>query len=257
MAAAFFDVDNTLMRGASLYHLARGMAAHRFFTRRQLRSFAWKQAKFLASGREIHKDLRSVTEAALGIVAGRSVHLVLSITEEIVDDILVNKLWPGTLALAHEHLNAGREVWLVTASPQLLADALARRIGLTGAIGTRVEVVDGLFTGRLSGAPLHGEAKAAAIAELGAERGLDLTLSTAYSDSTNDLPMLQVVGNAVVVNPDRRLRREAGRRGWAIVDHRRSRFLYNSNVPASPSVAAGAGLAAGLAAAAVLRKRER
>lgn len=257
VSAAFFDVDNTLMRGASMYHLARGMARHGFFTGKQIRNFARKQLKYLASGKEHAKDLKFVTDATMEFVAGRNVQEILAIGDEIIDDILLNKLWPGTLKMAQAHKAAGQEVWLVTASPHELAERLAQRVGLTGGLGTRAEARDGVYTGRLDGAPLHGEAKADAVRRLAAERNIDLASSVAYSDSSNDLPLLSVVGMAVPVNPDRILRRHARAQGWPIVEFRRSRFWVDSPSPANPTVAAGAGIAAGLAALALTRKRSK
>lgn len=257
MTAAFFDVDNTLMRGASMYHLARGMAKHGFFTGKQIRNFARKQLKYLASGKEHAKDLKFVTDATMEFVAGRNVTQIRAIGDEIIDDILLNKLWPGTLRMAQAHIAVGQEVWLVTASPNELADRLAQRVGLTGGIGTRAEEIDGIYTGRLDGAPLHGQAKADAVVKLAAERGIDLANSVAYSDSSNDLPLLSVVGMAVPVNPDRALRRHARKHNWPIVEFRRSRFWVDSPSPANPTMAAGAGIAAGLAALALTRKRDK
>lgn len=257
ITAAFFDVDNTLMRGASMYHLARGMAKHGFFTAKQIRNFARKQLKYLASGKEHAKDLKFVTDATMEFVAGRNVSQIRAIGDEIISEILLNKLWPGTLRMAQAHISVGQEVWLVTASPNELADRLAQRVGLTGGIGTRAEEIDGIYTGRLDGAPLHGQAKADAVVRLAAERGIDLANSVAYSDSSNDLPLLSVVGMAVPVNPDRALRRHARKHDWPIVEFRRSRFWVDSPSPANPTVAAGAGIAAGLAALALTRKRDK
>lgn len=254
--AAFFDVDNTLMRGASLYHMARGLAKHGFFTAKQIRNFARKQVKYLASGKEHAKDLKFVTDVTMEFIAGRQAEEVAAIGEEIIDDILLNKLWPGTLKMAQAHIAMGQEVWLVTASPNELADKLAKRVGLTGGLGTRAKTVDGVYTGQLDGAPLHGTAKADAVVALAAKRDIDLSLSVAYSDSYNDLPLLSVVGMAVPVNPDRALRRHARRNGWPIVEFRRSRFWVSSPSPANPTVAASVGIAAGLAVA-LTKKREK
>jgi HAD superfamily hydrolase (TIGR01490 family) len=254
-AAAFFDVDNTLIRGASLYHVARGLARRDLITGRQIVHYAWKQLKYLTSGKEHVKDLKFVTDATMEFVAGRDAALVLDVCRDVVDDILMHKLWPSTLRLAEAHLRAGQEVWLVTAAPNELAILLAERIGLTGGMGTRAEIVDGVYTGHIEGAPLHGQAKADAVKQIASERGIDLDASTAYSDSSNDLPMLNVVGYAVPVNPDAALRRIARRNGWMFVECRRSRFWRDNSVPSNPNAAVGAGIAAGLAASALDKTR--
>ena len=100
---------------------------------------------------------------------------------------------------------------------------------------------DGVYTGRLVGGLLHGEAKAAAIRALAAREGLDLARCSAYSDSANDLPMLRLVGQPAVVNPDAELRAEARRNGWPVHDFRSGRKATLIALPA----AAGAGAVAG------------
>jgi phosphoserine phosphatase len=139
----------------------------------------------------------------------------------------------------------------VTAAPAELGAVIARRLGLTGAIGTVAEVINGVYTGRLVGEMMHGAAKADAIAALAAAEGLDLSRCAAYSDSINDLPMLGVVGHPVAVNPDAALRRAARERGWEIRDFRTGRKAAKIAVP----TALGAGMAAGAVAAAVALNR--
>ena len=118
------------------------------------------------------------------------------------------------------HLAAGQQVWLVSATPVQIGQALAETLGFTGALGTVAEEEDGKFTGRLVGDILHGPGKKHAVAALAALQQLDLKQCTAYSDSINDLPMLEMVGSPVAVNPDRALRRHAKAQGWAVRDYR-------------------------------------
>ena len=251
-AAAFFDVDNTIVRGASIFHLARGLAVRRFFTVPEVADFAWKQIKFVTSGAEDIDDMASATESALGFVAGRRVSEVVELGIEIFDEIMVDKLWPGTLALAQNHLDAGQRVWLVTAAPMELATIMAQRLGLTDALGTVSEIVDGAYTGKLVGHPLHGPAKAEAVRALAARTGLELDRCAAYSDSFNDLPMLSLVGEPCAVNPDHALRSYARDQGWPIRDFRRQRMARRA-VPAG-AVAAGA-LVAGVAVGVAISRR--
>src|SRR5438270_1064372 len=222
-AAAFFDVDNTMMQGASIYHFARGLAARDFFSWRDLAEFAWKQVAFRVKGVEDPAHMEEAKEAALGFVAGHKVADVVALGEEIYDDLMADRIWSGTRALAQLHLDAGQRVWLVTAAPAELASLIARRLGLTGALGTVSESKDGVYTGRLVGEPLHGPAKAEAINALAEREGLDLTRCSAYSDSVNDLPMLSLVGHPVAVNPDAQLRHEARANGWEVRDFRTGR----------------------------------
>lgn len=243
-AAAFFDVDNTLMRGASLFHFAAGLARRRFFTAAQITGFARQQAKFVLSGAEDLEDMASATESALSFVNGRTVDELVDLGQEIFTDSLVDKLIPGTLALAQGHLDSGQRVWLVTATPVELATLISSHLGLTGALGTVSEVVDGTYTGRLVGAPLHGMAKAEAVRALAEREGLDLQRCSAYSDSANDIPMLSIVGRPIAVNPDSALRAHAQDNDWPIRDFRRRAQVRR----AAPAVTAGLGVIAGVSA---------
>jgi HAD superfamily hydrolase (TIGR01490 family) len=253
-AAAFFDVDNTMMMGASIFHFARGLAARKFFTTSDLAGFAWQQVKFRVGGREDPEEMKASREQALTFVAGRRVEELVTLGEEIYDELMADRIWAGTKALAQMHLDAGQRVWLVTATPVELASIIAHRLGLTGALGTVAETQDGEYTGRLVGDILHGVAKAHAVRALAAREGLDLRRCTAYSDSSNDVPMLSVVGTAVAVNPDSELRDIARRRGWEIRDFRTGRRAARIGVPSVLGAGAVAGaVAAGLA----YRRRDR
>src|SRR5215217_2403078 len=247
-AAAFFDVDNTMMIGASMFHFARGLAARKFFTTSDLAGFVWQQVKFRVGGREDPDEIRASREQALSFVAGRNVQELTTLGEEIYDELMADKIWPGTRALAQMHLDAGQRVWLVTATPVDLATIIARRLGLTGALGTVLESENGVYTGRLVGEMLHGPAKAHAVRALAAREGLDLRRCTAYSDSVNDVPMLDAVGTAVAVNPDPQLRDLAKQRAWQIRDFRTGRKATRIAVPSVLGVGAIAGaVAAGVA----------
>jgi HAD superfamily hydrolase (TIGR01490 family) len=253
-AAAFFDVDNTVMMGASIFHFAKGLAARRFFTGRDLAAFAWQQVKFRVGGNESRDGMVAAREAALAFVAGKRVDEIVALGEEIYDEEMAERIWSGTRALAQMHLDAGQRVWLVTATPVELASIIARRLNLTGALGTVSEVHNGMYTGRLVGEPLHGPAKAEAVRALAEREGLDLERCAAYSDSINDLPMLSLVGRPVAINPDSALKIEARSRGWELRDFRTGRKAARIGVPTALGIGAvGGGIAAGIA----LRRRSR
>ncbi|MDQ1747531.1 MAG: hypothetical protein QOD07_1794 [Frankiaceae bacterium] len=252
-AAGFFDVDNTMMQGASIYHFARGLAARDFFTWRDLAQFAVKQVSFRVKGVEDPAHMEEAKEAALAFVAGHKVEDVVRLGEEIYDDLMAARIWSGTRALAQLHLDAGQRVWLVTATPAELASLIAHRLGLTGALGTVAESRDGVYTGRLVGEPLHGPAKAEAIRALADREGLDLSRCAAYSDSANDVPMLSLVGHPVAVNPDPQLRRIAREKGWEIRDFRTGRKAAKVGVPAAAGIGAVAG---GIVVGLAFRRRQ-
>ena len=253
-AAAFFDVDNTVMQGASIFHLARGLYARDFFSARDIGRFAWQQGKFRLLGRENLDNVHEARETALSFVAGHTIAEIAGIGEEVFDEVMADKIWPGTRALAQMHLDAGQRVWLVTATPVEVAAVIARRLGLTGALGTVAETGDEVYTGRLVGEILHGEAKAEAVVALAAREGLDLAACSAYSDSANDIPMLSLVGHPCAINPDAGLRSHAREHGWRVRDYRTGRKAVKIGLP---TAAAAGALAGALAAAASVRRRGR
>ncbi|MEV1331552.1 HAD-IB family hydrolase [Micromonospora costi] len=253
-AAAFFDVDNTMMQGASIYWFARGLAARDYFTTTDLARFAWQQLRFRLLAREHAGDMSQAKEAALAFIEGWRVDDVERLAEEIFDELMAPRIWAGTRQLAQRHLDAGERVWLVSAAPVEIGRVIASRLGLTGALGTVAEIVDGAYTGRLVGDLMHGPAKAEAVVQLATVEGLDLSRCAAYSDSANDLPLLSAVGRAVAVNPDGALLRRARAHGWEVRDFRTGRRAVNIVVPST----AAAGLVAGAVSAGLaLHRRHR
>ncbi|MBM4472569.1 HAD-IB family hydrolase, partial [Rhodococcus hoagii] len=214
--------------------------------------FAWKQVKFSITARK-QRRRREGREKALSFVAGRSTAELARLGEEIYDEVIADKIWAGTRALAQMHLDAGQQVWLVTATPVELAQVIAKRLGLTGALGTVAESEDGVFTGRLVGDILHGLGKAHAVRTLAVREGLNLKRCTAYSDSYNDVPMLSLVGTAVAVNPDADLRELAKNRGWDVRDFRTGRKAAKIGVPTALLL----GAVGGAVGAILSRRRER
>ncbi len=337
ISAAFFDVDNTVMQGASIFHLARGLHRRDFFTTREIlgaiykqvyfrvvgvedpehvadarssalafiaghtvaeleelgeeifdeamahriwpgtralaqlhldqgqrvwlvtaapieiASAAWKQAYFRIVGVEDPEHVASTRASALSFIAGHTVTELEELSEEIFDEAMAHRIWPGTRALAQMHLDEGQRVWLVTAAPIEIAQIIARRLGLTGALGTVAEHVDGVYTGRLVGDMLHGPAKGEALKALAEREGLDLAACSAYSDSYNDLTMLSLVGVPTAINPDARLRAYAKRQGWPIRDYRTGRKAARAGLLAAGFAGAVTGAVA--AGAAVRRRR--
>ncbi|WP_375425911.1 HAD family hydrolase [uncultured Friedmanniella sp.] len=222
-AAAFFDLDNTMIKGASLFHLAKGLYRRGFFPVRVIIKALWLQAYFRVAGRENPGHIEDARRSTLSFIEGHTVHELEEIGAEVWHTTISRRIWPGTRAIAQSHLDVGQQAWLVTAAPVEVAGIIAARLGMNGALATTAEHVDGVYTGRLRGELLHGEAKAEAIRELVEREDLDLARCFAYSDSYNDLPMLSVVGHPSVINPDRRLKRLAGERGWQVRDYRRGR----------------------------------
>jgi HAD superfamily hydrolase (TIGR01490 family) len=214
-SAAFFDLDRTLISGASTFVLA--MAAWRagLVPRSQITHDALEAVKFRFSGASDETSI-GVRDRILAVVKGVRYDDLVGLNADTTPKLL-DKVRPEALNLVERHRQAGRATYIVSAAPVELVDPLAHALGMTGGIGTRSEVVDGAYTGNLVGPFCYGEGKVEAITELARWEGLDLDQCYAYSDSASDLPMLQAVGHPVAVNPDAKLDRIARREGWPIV----------------------------------------
>jgi len=192
-----------------MYFIGRGMHRHGVVTTGDVLRWGWQHLVFRLVG-ERHGHLSSVRDRSLALGPGVEVEPLVALGEQIYDASIADRILAETVALARGHLDRGQDVIIVTAALIELAQIVAGRIGLTDALGTVSEVADGRWMGRLCGEFQHGPAKADAIGVLAAARGYDLDRCSAYSDSINDLPMLQCVGEPHAVNPDRRVRPDGG-----------------------------------------------
>ncbi len=225
--AAFFDVDNTILRGSSSFLFGKAAFKKGFFNRKDFWKMAWQQSLFISRGEKLN-SLDAIKDKALSLIAGHKASDLTDMTDEVYENYICPKLWPETVRIAQEHIAAGREVWLVTATPKEIADVIAHRLGLTGGLGTLVEVnKEGILTGKLIGKTLHGKAKRKAVKALAEERNISLKRSFAYSDSVNDLPMLTAVGNPTAINPDVALRYYAKEAAWPILDFKKRELRAN------------------------------
>lgn len=213
--AAFFDVDKTLVNGASLLFLARAARSLGIVSWRDLVRFGLKSASFRRKGESL-SVLDEVRDRGMRLLAGQRADRLHALAERVVST-MQPRIWPETRALLFAHLDAGHEVYLISATPDFLAQELALSLGATAGIGSGLEIEDGVFTGRFTSGTMHGSEKARAAQALMAERGLDPVDCYAYSDSSNDLPLLSAVGTAVAVNPDHALARHARESGWRIL----------------------------------------
>ncbi len=207
---AIFDLDRTLVPGSSLVPLGRELVRRELVNRRFLARHAWSAAAFSRRGLDTGRT-EAVQGSLLAALAGRS-HAELAAVARDVGRDLVEAVYPGARWLIDRHLGSGDFCVILTAAPQELAAALAGALGVHRAIGTRLEIDAGRFTGGLDGGFCHGEGKVQRLTEeLGVE---DLTGATAYGDSISDLPVLERAGDPVAVNPDRALARHAHEHGW-------------------------------------------
>ncbi|HEX7291456.1 MAG TPA: HAD family hydrolase [Conexibacter sp.] len=214
-AAAFFDLDRTLMAGSSAYEFARASYRNGLLSRRQLARGAWANARFRLRG-STDAATDELRERIARAIEGVRVVELQRLGPAVLAGVLP-RIYPQMLQVAWAHQDAGRRVYIVTAAAHELAEVLAGVLGFDGGIGARSEIRDGVYTGRPHGPFTYREGKAAAMRELAARERIDLAASFAYSDSESDLPMLRAVGNPVAVNPDATLARIAREEGWEVL----------------------------------------
>jgi HAD superfamily hydrolase (TIGR01490 family) len=177
---------------------------------------------------------------------GWDVEQIKSIVNETLHDIVTPLVFAEAADLIASHKLCGRDVVVVSASGEELVAPIARALGATHAMATRMVVEDGKYTGEI-GFYCYGEGKVQAIRELAAREGYPLEHCYAYSDSITDMPMLEVVGHPSVVNPDRALRREASARGWPVLAFSRPVSLRD-RIPAPSGAAVATTAAVGISA---------
>ena len=218
------------------------------FRVRDLLRFGYGQMMFRLRG-ERENNMKKTQMSTLDFVTGRSQAELVGWGREIAEDRVLPRVYEDIVRVIDQHKERGDLTFLVTAAPIELADVIAEALDMTGAIATQSEVdLDGFYTGRLVDGIMHGPAKAKAVAEVAAEYSVDLVDCHAYSDSVNDLPLLESVGNAHAVNPEYELSRIARMRGWPIHELRTRRRLLLVGIPAGLGGAMlfGSGVALGM-----------
>jgi HAD superfamily hydrolase (TIGR01490 family) len=212
-AAAFFDLDKTLMAGSSGMQFARVATRQGIVSRRQLASWGFEHLRYRLRGTTDERT-GEVLRVARELIAGVPAKTVDRMGPEVMAAILP-RVYPQMLDEVYAHQDAGRATFIVSAAGNGVVELLAAVLGMEGGIGTRYEVdEEGDFTGRFDGPFVYGPGKVEAMEAFAAEHGIDLAASYAYSDSLSDLPMLRAVGNPVVVNPDPPLAELAKQEGW-------------------------------------------
>jgi HAD superfamily hydrolase (TIGR01490 family) len=215
-AAAFFDLDRTLIKRSSVLALAGTFRRRGLISRLDLVKSAFWQVLFVLRGASAER-VRSAAEDGMKMLNGFSVEEMQHLVGDAMETVLRPLVYAEPLRLVERHRARGERVYIVSATLQEIVQHIADDLGFDGAIGSTCEIVEGLYTGRTLRAA-HGAGKAEALHALAAAEGLDLAESTAYSDSYSDVPFLEAVGHPVAANPDRKLRRIAAERGWPVVD---------------------------------------
>lgn len=215
LAAAFFDLDRTMMAGSSGIFFARAAFETGMISRGRLAKDVFENLRFRLVGST--DDRADAVRIRVGqMIEGVPVRDLARLAPRVLAGVLP-RLYPEMLARAYAHQDAGRKVYIVTAASQEMADLLAHVLAFDGGLGSRSEIVEGVYTGRAAGPFNYREGKPVSMRQLAEREGIDLASSYAYSDSESDLPMLRAVGHPVAVNPDSELRRIATQEGWEVL----------------------------------------
>ncbi|GAA3095184.1 HAD family hydrolase [Streptomyces echinatus] len=251
-AAAFFDLDKTVIAKSSTLTFSKSFYQGGLINRRAALRTAYAQFVFLAGGLD-HDQMERMREYLSALCRGWNVQQVREIVAETLHDLIDPIIYDEAASLIEEHHAAGRDVVIVSTSGAEVVEPVGELLGADRVVATRMVVgEDGCFTGEVE-YYAYGPTKAEAVRELAASEGYDLDRCYAYSDSATDLPMLRTVGHPHAVNPDRALRREALAQGWPVLEFRRpvplKKRLPTFSVPPRPALVAAAALSAAAATA--------
>jgi HAD superfamily hydrolase (TIGR01490 family) len=249
--AAFFDLDKTVIAKSSTLAFSKPFFDQGLINRRAVLKSTYAQFFFLMSGAD-HDQMDRMRSYVTNMCAGWDVEQVKSILDETLHDIVDPLVFAEAADLIADHKLCGRDVVVVSATGEEIVAPIARALGATHAMATRMVVEDGKYTGDIA-FYCYGEGKAQAIRELAAHEGYPLEHCYAYSDSITDLPMLEAVGHPTVVNPDRALRKESAARGWPVLTFSKPVSLRDRiPAPSSAAVATTAAVAVSAIAAGAL-----
>jgi HAD superfamily hydrolase (TIGR01490 family) len=225
--AAFFDLDKTVIAKPSMMAFGRAFHRHGLVGRAALARGLWTQLLYVRFGAGPDR-LDRIRRSALAVTKGWSQERVRHIVAESIEAVLAPITYQGAVDLMARHRAAGRRVYVVSAAPAELVGPVAAHLGADDAIASQGGVdADGCYTGEMD-RYCYGAGKATLIRQVAARDGIELGASWAYSDSATDLPMLELVGHPVAVNPDRALRRIAMVRGWDVLH-------FDGIAPAAPA----------------------
>ncbi len=259
-AAAFFDLDKTIIATSSTLAFSRPFFANGLISRASVIRSMYAQLAYLLGGAN-HDQMERMRHYLSGLTNGWEVDTVRQIVAETLHTIVDPLVYDEALELIRQHQQAGREVVIVSTSGSDVVEPIAELLGVSNVMATRLEVREGRYTGEIE-FYAYGENKASAIREFAAREGYDLRECFAYSDSATDIPMLTAVGHPNAVNPDKPLRKEAIERGWPVLDFSKPIALRNSHARQARRatlavVAVGASAAAAGAVAVVTRRTQR
>ena len=243
-AAAFFDLDKTLLAKSSTLAYAKPLYQSGMLTRQDLLRSAYAQSVYLVAGAN-DSQMEQMRHYMSELVKGWNVDQVKAIAVEALGSVIEPIVYSEALTLFDEHRNAGRDVIVISSSGTEIIEPICAMLGADKAIGTQVAIEDGVYTGEVL-FYAYGEGKAQAMTALAADEGYDMSECYAYSDSITDLPMLEVVGHPFATNPDKALRAVAKDRVWPVLDFKKPVAMaeHDSQTRSRAAIGAAASAAA-------------
>ncbi|NQT29721.1 MAG: HAD family hydrolase [Candidatus Saganbacteria bacterium] len=212
--AVFFDVDKTIIDGYTQVILVKYLLKRNEFP---LTVYCQIVAWYLFYKFGITTDIIFIRDKAIKTLRGWDEEKLEGLVRECFDAHIKTRVFTEIKALIDEHIRNGEKIVLVSSSLDVIIDRLKNYLGANAVICTKLEVKNGIYTGRVVKPDIYGEAKANAIKEFAVKEGINLGASYAYSDHISDLPMLELVGNPVGVNPDMQLAKVCKRKGWEVL----------------------------------------
>lgn len=237
--AAFFDLDKTVIARAALVAFSGPLHRAGYLSRWLVLRALYGHLVFTYLGAD-EERMAKMRESALRVTKGWHQATIRDLVEETLLEVVDPIVYAEALDLIREHQDAGRRVYLISASPEEIVEPLGRHLGVDEVIATTCRLDDeGRYTGEVD-LYAYGPFKAEAMRREAEELGIDMEASYAYSDSGTDVPMLRAVGNPVAVNPDRDLLKVAQAEGWEVRVFDRP-VSMRSRRPASATTAARIG----------------
>ncbi|QQU95892.1 HAD family hydrolase [Corynebacterium aurimucosum] len=243
-AAAFFDLDKTIIATSSAYAFGREFMHNGLITHAEALQLSLAKASYMLAGHS-SEHMDTTRDQLAAMAAGWSVQEVHDIAVETMHSVVTPAIYAEARALIDAHRTAGHDVVIISASASVLVEPIAQELGIEHVVATELAEKDGRFTGEIL-FYCKGAAKAEALARMAKQLNVDPDVSFAYSDSATDIPMLEQVGHPVAVNPDRLLKKHALAHDWEIRTFKHPVPLFTA--PSAREFGIGSAVVAGIAA---------
>ena len=217
MPLVLFDLDNTLLAGDSDYAWGEFLVHE---NKVDPDHYAQMNTRFYEDYQQGKLDIHQYLRFALAPLAALEPQELVELHRKFMDEV-ISKMWlPAAEALVEQHRAAGDRLMVISATNRFIVEPICHRFGINEIIATEPEQIEGRYTGQVVGVPSYQQGKVTRLQNWLEENDEILAGSSFYSDSINDLPLLEVVEKPVAVNPDKLLLAEANQRDWPVLDLR-------------------------------------